>query len=216
MGLSGGKYERKIMGLHPYWIFVLAIGAFTGMRSMGGRLINWDYLGWEVVFPFYAAIMTGECVKTRSDPMFEVIEAQSESLFRWIFRRYLYVFVAIGAFAGLGILLGRAVNPGPSFGELGFVYLATAFFLSSFVILGSLFTKSAHMAVAAVGVYWLFSLLARSLLRFSFVAYIYPFLRFADESSPLWPLNQCILIGMGLAMWLAVFIVCKRRAVFTR
>lgn len=208
------RYERKIVGSNLYWISLLAVAAFLFMRFMGGDLINWDYLGFEVVFPFYSAMMTGECVKTRSDPMFEVIEAQSNSLLHWIFTRYFYSFVTTGAFVVPGILISYIVNRLFGLGELLFVYLSTAFFLSSFVILCSLFTKSSHAAVAACGVYWLFSLLARSLLRFSFVPYIYPLIRFADEDNPLWIQNKFILIAVGIIIWFVVSIVCKKHTAF--
>lgn len=215
MGMSNVKYERKIVGSNLYWISLLAVAVFLFMRSMGGDLINWNYLGFEVVFPFYSAIMTGECVKTRSDPMFEVIEAQSNSLLHWIFMRYLYTFVTTSAFVVAGILISCIMNRISGFGELLFVYLSTAFFLSSFVVLSSFFTKNSHAAVAACGVYWLFSLLARSLLRFPFVPYIYLFIRFADEGNPIWVQNKIILTAVGLTMWLAVFIVCKKHTAFT-
>lgn len=216
MGMSGVKYEGKIIGANLHWISLLAIGAFLFMRSMGGNLIDWSTLGFEIIFPFYTAIMTGECAKTRSDPMFEVIEAQSSSLFRWILMRYLYTFVTAGVFVVTGMLINRIMNPAFAFGKFLFVDLTTAFFLSSLVVLCSVFTKSSHAAVAVCGVYWLFSLLTKSMLRFWFVPYIYPFLCFADESSPLWFLNKCILTVAGLAMWLVVRIVCKRRVAFTQ
>lgn len=216
MGITNVKYEGKIIGFNLYWISLLAVGTFLLMRSMGGNRINWNTLGFEVVFPFYSAIMTGECVKTRSDPMFEAIEAQSTSLFHWIFTRYFYTFTTTGAFVALGILLSQIMDTASGFGESLFVFLTTSFFLSSFVILCSLFTKSSHAAVAACGVYWLFSLLVRSLLRFPFVPYFYLLIRFADEGSPLWLQNKFILTVAGLVMWLAVCIICKRRTAFTR
>lgn len=216
MGMSRIKYEGKIIGLNFYWISLLAVAAFLLMRSMGGNLINWNALGFEIIFPFYTAIMTGECVKTRSDPMFEVVEVQGGSLFLWILMRFLYTFVVAGVFAVTGMAITRVMDPGFAFGKFLFIYLATSFFLSSLAVLCSVFTGSAHAAAAICGVYWLFSLLTRSLLRLSFVPYIYLFLCFADESSPLWLLNKCILTAAGLIMWLIVLIACKKRTAFTR
>lgn len=211
MEISNIKFERKIIGFNLYWISVLAVGTFLFLRSMGGSLINWHALGFEVIFPFYAAIMTGECVKTRSDPMFEVFEAQSRSLFRWIFMRYLYTFVVIGVFALIGMIVYQTVDSAFSLGKFLFVYLSTAFFLSSLAVLCSMFTSSSHAAVAVCGIYWLFSMLARSLLRISFVPYVYLFLCFADESSPIWFLNKSILAVTGIVMWLVIWFLCKKR-----
>lgn len=211
MGIPNIKFERKIIGFNLYWISNLAVGAFLFLRSMGGNLINWNTLGFEVVFPFYTAIMTGECVKTRSDPMFEVFEAQSRSLFRWVFVRYLYTFVITGILVVIGMLVNQTMDSTFAFGKLLSIYLTTAFFLSSLAVLCSMFTKSSHAPVAVCGIYWLFSMLARSLLRISFVPYVYLFICFADESSPVWFLNKCILTVIGMIMWLIVWFLCKKR-----
>ena len=178
---------------------------------MGGNLINWNTLGFEVVFPFCTAIMTGECVKTRSDPMFEILEAQSRSLFCWISIRYIYTFVVSGIFVTIGMVLSQTMDLPFAFGKFLFIYLTTSFFLSSLTVLCSMFTQSSHTAVAVCGIYWLFNMLAKSLLRISFVPYIYLFLCFADESSPIWFLNKWILTVTGIVMWLVVWLLCKKR-----
>ena len=211
MGISNIKFERKIIGFNLYWISILVVGIFLFLRSRGGNLINWNTLGFEVVFPFYTAIMTGECVKTRSDPMFEVFEAQNRSLFRWIFMRYLYIFVITGILVVIGMLVNQIMDSTFSLGKFLFVYLSTAFFLSSLAVLCSMFTKSFHAAAAVCGIYWLFSMLTRSLLRISFVPYIYLFICFVDESGPVWFLNKCILTVIGIVMWLIVWLLCKKR-----
>jgi hypothetical protein len=211
MELSNIKYEGKIIGFNLYWISILVVGAFLFLRSMGGNLINWNTLGFEVVFPFYMAIMTGECVKTRSDPMFEIFEAQSRSLFCWIFMRYIYTFVVSGIFVAIGTIISRTMDSPFAFGKFMFIYLTTSFFLSSLAVLCSMFAQGSHTAVTVCGIYWLFSMLAKSLLRISFVPYIYLFLCFADESSPIWFLNKWILTVTGIVMWLVVWLLCKRR-----
>ena len=211
MGISNIKFERKIIGFSLYWISILAVGTFLFLRSMGGNLINWNTLGCEVIFPFYAAIMTGECVKTRSDPMFEVFEAQSRSLFRWVFLRYLYTFAVTGIFVMTGMLINRAVDPTFTLGKFLVIYLTTAFFLSSLAVFCSMFTPSTHASAAVCGIYWLFSLLARNLLRISFVPYVYLFVCFADEGSLIWFLNKFVLTVMGMVMWLIVRLLCRKR-----
>lgn len=211
MKVSNIKFERKIIGFNLYWISILVVGTFLLLRSMGGNLINWNTLGFEVVFPFYTAIMTGECVKTRSDPMFEVLEAQSRSLFRWVFMRYLYTFLITGILVVIGMLVNQAMDSAFAFGKLLFIYLTTAFLLSSLAVLCSMFTSSSHAAAAVCGIYWLFSMLARSLMNISFVPYVYLFICFADENSPIWVLNKCILTATGIVMWLIVWLLCKKR-----
>ena len=211
MELSNIKFERKIIGFNLYWISILAVGTFLLLRSMGGNLINWNTLGFEVLFPLYTAIMTGECVKIRSDPMFEVFEAQSRSLFRWVFVCYLYTFVVTGILVVIGMTVNQAMDSAFTFGKFLCIYLTTAFFLSTLAVLCSIFTSSSHVAVAVCGIYWLFSMLVRSLLKISFVPYVYLFICFADESSPVWLLNKCILTIMGMLMWLIVWLLCKKR-----
>ena len=98
-----------------------------------------------------------------------------------------------------------------SLGKFLFVYLSTAFFLSSLAVLCSMFTKSSHSAAAVCGIYWLFSMFARSLLRISFVPYIYLFICFVDESGPIRFLNKCILTATAIVMWLIVWFLCKKR-----
>lgn len=216
MEMANIKFEREIIGFNLYWISILVVGVFLILRSMGGNLINWNTLGFEVVFPFYAAIMIGECVKTRSDPMFEVFEAQNRSLFRWIFMRYLYTFVIVGVLVVIGMIVNQAMDSAFSLDKFLFVYLSTSFFLSSLAVLCSMFTKSSHTAVAVCGIYWLFSMLTKSLLRISFVPYVYLFIYFADESSSILFLNKCILTVIGIVMWLIVWLLCKKRIAITQ
>ncbi len=215
-GTARFRREGKIIGCNLYWISAAAVSVFLFLRFTGGNLIDWDSLGFEVVFPFFTAVMTGECGRTRSDPMFEVIEAQSTSLFRWVLLRYAYVFSATGLFSVSGMLAVRLFRPAAAFGGLLFVYLTTACFFPSLAVLCSLLSRSAHTAAAVCGVFWLFCLLAKGMLRFPAVSYFYPFLRFADESSPVLVWSKCVLTGMSLVIWLAVFAICKKRAILSR
>lgn len=110
------KYEIKILGINPLWISALLVGAFLIVCGTGGSNINWGYLGSEVIFPFYTAVVIGEWCKTRTDPMFEVISAQSKSLFWWIVRRFALLFgtvliFAFGGMAGISIIKGENSIP---------------------------------------------------------------------------------------------------------
>lgn len=61
------RYEGKIIGINPFWISALLTAAFLIVCATGGENVNWGYLGFEVLFPFYMAIAIGEWCRTRSD-----------------------------------------------------------------------------------------------------------------------------------------------------
>lgn len=143
--------------------------------------------------------------------MFEGIEAQSNSLFLWVFIRCFYTFAVAGVFVSASIIITGITHPGFNLMKAFFLYAAGSFFLSSLVVLCSVFTKSPHTAVAVYGFYWLLGLMTKSLLRIPFVPYVYLFLCFADENSLLWVPNKWILIAEGAAMWLVIFFVCRKR-----
>lgn len=208
------KYESKIMGINLYWISAFLVGVFILVCFTGGNLVNWGFLGFEVLFPFYIAIAVGEWGKTRSDPTFEIIAAQTKSLFRWTLNRYLYLFVVISAFVIIGMLVVQTSISVP-FGELLFVYLSTAFFLSSLAMCCSFLSRSAYTATAVCGIVWIFTLLVTALLRIPFVQYIYLFIRFAAEENTIWILNKCILIIASIGMWAAIWLICKKRKILS-
>ena len=205
------KYEIKILGINPLWISALLVGAFLIVCGTCGSNINWGYLGFEVLFPFYAAIVIGEWCKTRTDPMFEVISAQGKSLFGWIVRRFVLLFgvVFIFAFAGIiGVVIIKGENSIP---DLLFTFLPTAFFLSSASVFISLLGNVPHIPTMAVGVLWLFSIMCMSLLRFTPVQYFYLFIRYAGIVGPLWIVNKIILLSIGIILWFGIAFFCKKR-----
>lgn len=205
------KYESKITGINPLWISALLTATFLFVCGAGGNNVNWGYLGFEILFPFYAAIVIGEWCKTRTDPMFEVVSAQSKSLFGWIVRRFVLLFgvACIFAFAGIiGVAIIKGENSIP---DLLFTFLPTAFFLSSVSVFISLLGNAPHIPTMAVGVLWLFSVMCMSLLRFTPIQYFYLFIRYAGISSPLWMMNKAILISLGIIFWLGVAFLCKKR-----
>lgn len=205
------KLEAKIVGINPLWISALLTAAFLIVCATGGDNVNWGYLGFEVIFPFYTAIAVGEWCRTRADQMFDVISAQGKSIFLWIVRRFLLLFVTVTIFAVIGILGTVIITKTASVGELLLIFLPTAFFLSSVCIVLSLLSSVPHIPTMAAGVIWLFSIMSMSLLRFRPMQYFYLFIRFADIDSSIWILNKATLLFIGLALWLFVFLVCKKR-----
>ena len=205
------KLEAKIMGINPFWISALLTAAFLIVCATGGDNVNWGYLGFEVLFPFYMAIAVGEWCRIRADQIFDVISAQGKSLFLWIVRRFLILFVTVTAFAVIGMLGTVVITKASSLGELLLTFLPTAFFLSSVCIFLSVLSSIPHIPTMAVGVIWLFSIMSMSLLRFRPIQYLYLFIRFAGVDSSTWILNKLVLLAAGLILWLCVFLICQKR-----
>lgn len=206
------RYESKIIGINPIWISALLVGTFLIICATGGGNINWGNLGFEVIFPFYMAIIIGEWCKTRTDPMFDVIAAQGKSLFDWIVRRFSLLFGTVSIFSFVGMLGVLIVKQDDSIFDMICVFLPTAFFLSSVCVFISLLSDIPHIPTMAIGVAWLFSIMAISLLRFPLVQYFYLFVRYAGINSPLWIANKTILLSIGIVLWFFVFLFCKKRS----
>lgn len=205
------KLEAKIMGINPFWISALLTATFLTVCATGGDNVNWGYLGFEVLFPFYMAIAIGEWCRTRADQIFDVISAQGKSLFLWIVRRFLVLFVTVTVFAVIGMLGTVIITKTTSIGELLLTFLPTAFFLSSVCIFLSVLSSIPHIPTMAVGVIWLFSIMSMSLLRFRPIQYLYLFIRFAGVDSSTWILNKLVLLVAGIVLWICIFLVCQKR-----
>lgn len=205
------RLEAKIMGINPFWISALLTVAFLIVCATGGDNVNWGYLGFEVLFPFYMAVAVGEWCRIRADQIFDVISAQGKSLFLWIVRRFLILFVTVTAFAVIGMLGTVVITKAASIGELLLTFLPTAFFLSSVCIFLSVLSSIPHIPTMAVSVIWLFSIMSMSLLRFRPIQYLYLFIRFAGVDRSIWILNKLVLLVAGSVLWICVFLVCQKR-----
>ena len=205
------KYESKIVGINPLWISALLVIAFLIICTTGGDNINWGYLGFEVIFPFYTSIIIGEWCKTRTDPMFDVISAQGHSLWWWVVRRYALLFGLAIIFAIIGMIGVLSIRRGTSFLDMFVAFVPTAFVLSSICVFISLLNAIPHIPTMAVGVVWLFSIMVMSLLRFPLVQYFYLFTRYAGISSPIWVVNKIILLSVGMILWIGIFLFCQKR-----
>lgn len=205
------RLETKIIGINPFWISALLTAAFLIVCATGGDNVNWGYLGFEVLFPFYMAVAVGEWCRIRADQIFDVISAQGKSLFLWIVRRFLVLFVTVTVFAVIGMLGTIIITKTASIGELLMTFLPTAFFLSSVCIFLSVLSSIPHIPTMVVGVIWLFSIMSMSLLRFRPIQYLYLFIRFAGVDSSTWILNKLALLVAGIVLWLCVFLICQKR-----
>lgn len=205
------SFEHKIIGINIYWISTLIVGMFFIVFIMGGNLVNWHYLGFEILFPFYTAIGVTQWCKTRSDEIFDLIKAQSKSLFKWMLVRYTFIFCVISAFVISAMFIIQMIKPSVTLIELFIVYISTAFSLSSFGLLCSLVFKSQYTSTALCGVFWLSSLLAKSMIRYKFFSYFYLFIRFADTQNSIWFINKFLLVAMGIGLWIIIYILCVKR-----
>lgn len=205
------RLETKIMGINPFWISALLTAAFLIVCVTGGDNVNWGYLGFEVLFPFYMAVAVGEWCRIRADQIFDVVSAQGKSLFLWMVRRFLVLFVTVTVFAVIGMLGTVIITKTASIGELLMTFLPTAFFLSSVCIFLSVLSSIPHIPTMAVGVIWLFSIMSMSLLRLRPIQYLYLFIRFAGIDSSIWILNKLVLLVAGIVLWICVFLACQKR-----
>lgn len=203
--------EKKIVGSNILWITLLLLGSYIALCVTGGDLVNWVYLGFEVMLPFYAAISVCEWVRTRSDPVFELVLAQAKSLFFWVVRRFLLVFLITTVLAFIGMIVLRQVALEFSLCEVLFTYVTTAFCISSLGLLASFFSSTSHVASAICGTLWLFSLLAKSILKYRAATFFYLFLRFAEPDNPVWFTNKVVLVVLGLLIWLMIWLICHKR-----
>ena len=89
------------------------------------------------------------------------------------------------------------------------VFVSTAFFLSSLCVFISLLSSIPHIPTMTVGVLWLFSVMAESLLRFPLILYFYLFARYAGINSPIWIANKVVLLSIGAVLWLCIFLFSK-------
>jgi len=209
--LSVTLIESRKCGVNIIWITAVVLTAFTVLCIMGGDLINWPLLGFEVICPFLIAILVCEWVQTLSDPMIDVVIVHSKSLFGWVAGRFLVV-AGISSTLCIACMLGlRFWVMKFSFIEILFVFITTTFFFTSIGVFASFLSGQPHVPVAVCGTVWLLTLMVKSLIRFPIVAYVYPLLRFADSDTEIWVGNKLILTAAAIIIWLMVYMICKKR-----
>ena len=202
--------EIKIIGINFFIISVAFTSALIVLSVITGELLNFYPVSFEVMFPFFATIAVGEWGKTRADSNFDMIAAQSNSLFHWVLLRYVITFGISSLFAIFCMMLSSAFRYELPLWELLIIYLPPAFFLSSLCALFGIYYTGEHIATLACGIVWLIVLLVRSLLRISGVEYIYLFIRYADEQNPVWLWNKIIIAAIGLFLWGVIYLKCKK------
>jgi len=203
--------EIRKCGINVVWITAAVLVAFIILCITGGDLVNLPVLGFEVMCPFLIAILVCEWVETLSDPMIDVIWVHSKSLFQWVLNRFIVVAGISGTLCALCMFCLRLWVLDFSLVELSFVFIATAFFFTSIGVFTSFLTKQPHVPAVVCGMIWLFALMARSLIRLSVIAYIYPLLKFADNDTEMWITNKIILLTVSVCLWLWIYFICRKR-----
>ena len=209
--IGGLKSELKIAGSNLYLISAVFVVAFIFLAWFGGDLLNLSILGFEVIFPFFAAIAVGEWGKTRADENYGVIAAQSKSLFGWVITRYAAIMGTVCVFAVVALTAVTLIRSEMPVWEVFLIFFPTAFFLSSISAFVGVCHSQDHIATLVCGVFWLISLMVRSLLRLPGIQYIYLFIRFAEDPNGIWITKKAILCFFGLLLWGMTFLKCKKQ-----
>ena len=204
-------YEYRIIGINAVLILLSVALAIVFLSVIGGDLLNLSYLGYEVIAPFVAAIAVCEWGKTRADENFDIVSSQSKSLFNWVLTRTAAAFSVTGFFILASMIAVSFIRSELPFWELVLLYFPPALFLSSVgSLLGICFVQE-HISTMICGTIWIVSMLAHSLLRIPLIEYGYLFIRFVGDQNNVWIYNKMILFGISIALWLLIYLVCKRK-----
>lgn len=207
--MSRIKSELRIAGVNLLLLSAAVVAVLILLTAFGGELLYISTIGFEVVCPFFAAITVGEWGKTRADSNYDVISAQSKSLFGWVAIRFLAVFISVSLFVMVSMVVVSAVRNEMPLWEMMCIYFPTAFFLSTLSAALNVCCKHEHISTLICGVVWLLTMLTRGLLRFPAVAYFYLFVRYAGIQDGTWLINKANLMVMSLLLWGAVYLVCR-------
>ena len=201
--------EIKIIGINFFVISTAFTITLVILSTIAGELLRFYPVSFEVIFPFFAMIAVGEWGKTRADNNFDIIAAQSRSLFRWVLLRYVVTFGISSLFAVFCMLFSCVFRYELPLWELLLIYFPPALFLSSLCALLGIHYTAEHIATLICGIIWLTVLLIRSLLRIPEVEYIYLFIRYADDQNPVWLWNKSIVAVSSLFLWGIIYLRCK-------
>ncbi len=205
------KNELKIAGSNLYIISIALVTVLILFAIFAGDLLDLSSLSFEVIFPFFAAIAIGEWGKTRADDNYDVITAQSKSVFQWVMLRYIAIMGMVSLFAVVGLIAVSFIRNEMPIWELLLTYFPTALCLSSLSLFIGVRYSQEHIATLVCGVVWLVGLMANSLLRLPFVEYIYPFIRFAGNPDGIWLVNKAVLCTVSFLLWYMIYWTCKNK-----
>jgi hypothetical protein len=213
--LSVMSIEWKKCGVNITWITATVLIAFIILCAMGGDLVNWPLLGFEVILPFLIAILACEFTQTLSDPMIDIVIVHSKSLFKWVLGRFLVVVGLSGTLCLICMLGLRLCIFDFSLIEMLFIFIVTTYFFTSIGVFSSFLSKQPHIPAAICGIIWLLTLMVKSMIRYPVVAYLYPLLRFVDPDTEIWLTNKMILLAISICLWLSIYFVCRKRRIIS-
>lgn len=202
--------ELRIIGINFLIISAALTISLIVLSAIAGELLNFYLISFEVIFPFFVTIAVGEWGKTRADSNFDIIAAQSKSLFHWVLLRYVITFGISGLFAVFCMLLSSAFRYELPLWELLTIYFPPTLFLTSLCALLGIHYNEEHAATLVCGIVWLLVIITRSLLKVPGVEYIYLFIRYADNQNPVWLWNKSIIAAAGLFLWGIIYLKCKK------
>jgi hypothetical protein len=198
------------MGINPLLISSAFIVVFVLLALLTGNLLNLSSIGFEVIFPFYAALSVGEWGRTRADGNYDIIAAQGRSLFVWATLRFTAVFTTISLYAVLCMVIVSYMRNEMPLWEMFLMYLSPAIFLSTLAVLLNLHLKQEHISTLVCGVFWLITMFSRSLLRIPSIEYFYLFIRYAGDPNSVWLTNKTVLFIICGIMWVGIYFSCRR------
>lgn len=184
------RVEIKIMGIEFLFIFFFCV--LVQLIFLSNMNIA---LETEIIFPLLIMIMTGECVKIRSDDQYELIKIYETSFFFWIFRRYAYV-LGTQVISYLVLLSLR----GSEF-KFIFSFIITTIFFSSLAMLVATYFKNSYSAIAVSGSFGLLAILVKSLSEYKYSKYFYPFNLWADNDDRVLWISKLIMIFISALIW---------------
>lgn len=198
------KSELKILGINPILILTAIAIVFILLAFFAGEMLNLSLLGFEVIFPFIAAMSIGEWGKIKADDNYDVIATQSKSLISWIFCRSAAVFATVTLFAFLSMVIVSLIRPEMPLWEMFLTYISPAFMLSTLTVLCNLLFSHEHISTLICGIIWLLAMFSKSMLRYPTVEYIYPFIRYAGDQSNIWLINKALLFVICVVIWAGI------------
>jgi len=209
--MSQVKNELKILGINPILIFSSIVVVFTIIAIFAGEMLNLSLIGFEVIFPFIAAMSIGEWGKIKADDNYDLIAAQGKSLFSWVLYRSATIFATVTLFAIICMVIVFHIRSEMPLPEMIFVYISPAFMLTTLTVMCNLIFTHEHVSTLVCGIIWLLAMLSRSMLRYPVVEYIYPFIRYAGYHDRIWFINKTVLITLSAVIWTGIFAVyCKK------
>lgn len=203
------RNEWKLLDSGLYLLSGALVLLLAVLALFAGELLNVSRVGFEVIFPFFAAVAIGEWGKIRADDNIDLIAAQCESAFSWAAIRYAAVMSIVNLFAAAGMLLICLIRGEMPFSEMLISYFPAAFLLSSLSILTDVLFAREHLAATVCGILWLAELMLQSLLRFPLVQYFYLFAGFAGIRGEVWLVNKGVLCAIGVVIWCGIYFLCK-------